>query len=186
MNNEDRRVRKTRKALQDALAELMCEKELRQITVQELADRADVHRATFYTHYQDVYDLYQKMENRILMDATELMIEVPSHNYDSVYRAVIDYLLENRAIGQMIFGKHGSSSFRQQLAKAMEQRYLEIWTYESPETQITESIRYLTAYHVSGCISILERWVQSGYAESKDEIYRLLQQVNNIFDMGIG
>ena len=86
----------------------------------------------------------------------------------------------------MIFGKHGSSSFRQRLATAMEQRYLEIWMYESPETQLIEVIHYLTAYHVSGCISILERWVQRGYAESKDEIYRLLQQVNNIFDMGIG
>ena len=57
----DRRARRTKKALMDALLELLREKPLTAITVTELAKRADVNRATFYTHYQDVYDMYDHL-----------------------------------------------------------------------------------------------------------------------------
>ncbi|MBQ8979360.1 MAG: TetR family transcriptional regulator [Oscillospiraceae bacterium] len=46
----------------------MTEKELRRITVQEIADRADVNRVTFYKHYLDVYDLYDKVEEELLVE----------------------------------------------------------------------------------------------------------------------
>ena len=45
--NTDRRTLKTQKALRDAMADLLAEKELRKITVQEIADKADVNRVTF-------------------------------------------------------------------------------------------------------------------------------------------
>ena len=56
----DRRTMKTRKAIFEGLAELLTEKEMRSITVQELSDKADVHRVTFYKHFMDVYDAYDR------------------------------------------------------------------------------------------------------------------------------
>jgi AcrR family transcriptional regulator len=53
----DRRVRRTRKALQDALVALMTEKGYEAVTVQDIIDRADVGRSTFYTHYTDKDEL---------------------------------------------------------------------------------------------------------------------------------
>ena len=64
----DRRTLKTKKAIHDALADLLTEKELRKVTVQEIADKADINRATFYKHYLDVYDLYDKTEQDILSE----------------------------------------------------------------------------------------------------------------------
>ena len=49
----DRRVRRTRAALQNALFALMLEKDYDAITVQDIADRADVVRSTFYMHFTD-------------------------------------------------------------------------------------------------------------------------------------
>ncbi|MBP0955139.1 MAG: TetR/AcrR family transcriptional regulator [Oscillospiraceae bacterium] len=46
----------------------MTEKELRRITVQEIADKADVNRVTFYKHYLDVYDLYDKVGEELLVE----------------------------------------------------------------------------------------------------------------------
>ena len=43
----NRRALKTRKAIFEGLAELLCEKELPRITVNELTEKADIHRATF-------------------------------------------------------------------------------------------------------------------------------------------
>ena len=53
----DARVRRTRDALGDALVALMQEKPFETITVQDVLDRANVSRSTFYTHYSDKDDL---------------------------------------------------------------------------------------------------------------------------------
>lgn len=55
---EDRRVRRTRNALGDALIALMLEKPFNSITVQQVLDRARVGRATFYSHFRDKDDLF--------------------------------------------------------------------------------------------------------------------------------
>jgi len=47
----DRRVRRTRDALGDALLKLMQEKAFETITVQQVLDRAGIGRTTFYAHY---------------------------------------------------------------------------------------------------------------------------------------
>lgn len=61
-DTQDRRVRRTRMRLQQAMLELLKEKDARSITVRELTQRADVNRGTFYAHYKDVFDLLDQME----------------------------------------------------------------------------------------------------------------------------
>ena len=53
MAEQDRRVRRTRRVLRDALFELIFEKGYDRVTVQDVLDRADVGRSTFYAHYRD-------------------------------------------------------------------------------------------------------------------------------------
>ena len=53
----DRRVGKTRKALKEALTDLILEKGYESVTVQDVIDRADVGRSTFYAHFVDKDDL---------------------------------------------------------------------------------------------------------------------------------
>src|SRR4051794_37293083 len=55
----DRRSRRTRRTLGQALVDLMLEKRYDTITVQEIIDRANVGRSTFYAHYLDKEDLLQ-------------------------------------------------------------------------------------------------------------------------------
>jgi len=54
---KDRRVRRTRQLLQDALLSLLKEKRYEDISVQDIIQRADVARSTFYVHYVDKDDL---------------------------------------------------------------------------------------------------------------------------------
>jgi AcrR family transcriptional regulator len=53
----DPRVRRTRKLLQDAFSSLVYEKRFSAMSVQDIAERATVNRATFYAHYVDKEDL---------------------------------------------------------------------------------------------------------------------------------
>ena len=54
----DRRVRRTRDRLGDAMVDLLQEKPFDTITVQQVLDRAGVGRSTFYTHYRGKEDLF--------------------------------------------------------------------------------------------------------------------------------
>ena len=53
----DRRVSRTRRALKEALTDLILEKGYEAVTVQDIIDRADVGRSTFYSHFLDKDDL---------------------------------------------------------------------------------------------------------------------------------
>jgi AcrR family transcriptional regulator len=53
----DRRVRRTRAGLREALLDLMAERGYDGVTVQDVIDRADIGRSTFYNHYTDKEDL---------------------------------------------------------------------------------------------------------------------------------
>src|SRR5262245_40793581 len=50
--NTDRRVRRTQKLLHGALISLVLEKKYDSITIQEILDRADIGRSTFYAHFK--------------------------------------------------------------------------------------------------------------------------------------
>lgn len=71
----DRRTQKTRKAIYAALMELLTQKELHKVTVQEISDTADINRATFYKHFLDVYDLYDQLEQEILIEWGMLVLK---------------------------------------------------------------------------------------------------------------
>lgn len=58
-NMDDLRVRRTRRLLQDKFWELLAEQSFQSITVQDIAARAMVNRATFYDHFVDKYALLQ-------------------------------------------------------------------------------------------------------------------------------
>jgi len=64
----DRRVRRTQATLQRALIGLVGERDLSQISVADVADRADVSRSTFYDHYQDVHELAEAACTSMLDD----------------------------------------------------------------------------------------------------------------------
>ena len=64
-NMPDRRVQKTRKLLQDALIELVAEKGYEAVSIQELLDRANVGRSTFYAHFQGKDQLLHSILDRL-------------------------------------------------------------------------------------------------------------------------
>ncbi len=68
---EDRRSQRTRRLLHRAILSLMQEKRYDSITVQDIIDRANVGRSTFYAHYQDKEDLVNSNLKEILDDLSQ-------------------------------------------------------------------------------------------------------------------
>lgn len=69
----DLRIIKTRRAISNALIELLQKKGINKITVAELSQKAEINKGTFYLHYVDIYDLYQKALQEHLIKIVDKM-----------------------------------------------------------------------------------------------------------------
>lgn len=63
---QDRRVRKTQQAIKSAFLELLNHETFEKLTVQQLVNKADINRGTFYHYYLDKYDLLEQLENEMI------------------------------------------------------------------------------------------------------------------------
>ncbi len=64
----DLRQQRTRRSIVNAFLALRSEKPIEKITVRELTERAQIHKATFYLHYHDIYDLSEALEWEVIDD----------------------------------------------------------------------------------------------------------------------
>lgn len=100
----DRRIQHTRKALHESLIQLILEKGYDQVTVQDVLNRAQVGRSTFYSHYKDLEDLFlsgfenlwslfeehldSRDDKKEVWDLS-LIIFQHAQNYVEVYKALV-------------------------------------------------------------------------------------------------
>ncbi len=115
----DRRIQRTRQALRDALIALITEKGYETITVQDIADRANLARATFYLHYKDKEDLmlrsleesYDELVEHVEKAGAEDPARVGIHSDLIVFQHVAEYAEFYR----IILGRRGVASFTVQI-----------------------------------------------------------------------
>lgn len=67
----DLRTERTKRSIANAFLELRKQKPIEKITVKELAELAYINKATFYTHYHDIYDLTDQLENEFMKSIIE-------------------------------------------------------------------------------------------------------------------
>lgn len=74
----DLRTQKTEKAIINSFIKMRAKKPLNKITVTELSKEAMISKATFYLHYEDIYDLSEKLQNRLIAD---IINDIPNPEY---------------------------------------------------------------------------------------------------------
>ncbi len=77
----DKRIRRTRKLLGDALIELALEKGYDGITIQEITERADIGYRTFFRHYSDKEELLKDVLSATLLELQDLMTSPPLEDF---------------------------------------------------------------------------------------------------------
>lgn len=70
---KDRKIRKTKRALHQALLSLLEEKDLEKITVTQLCERADINRSTFYVYYAIPQDCFHEMAQEVMDEMVQQM-----------------------------------------------------------------------------------------------------------------
>lgn len=182
--DQDRRVRRTKKRLRDALAALMQEKDLGEITVRELTDLADVNRGTFYTHYRDLEDLRRQVGQELFEELSAVLAGFQAERIragstpaglQAVLTEVFDFVAENRELFVTILS-YGEMEFHTQLRVLIYRMYLREWNglYDLGDAETTN---YYLEFVVSGVIGLIRTWVASGMQEPSVQMAALATQM---------
>ena len=157
---DDRRVRKTKKALRQGLVSLLEKKNLKDVTVRELTDAVDLHRGTFYVHYRDIYELYDRMWQEAIEEIRGIFRQYPPEELSGgptpLFRAIMEYAWENRDLCQMFFGPNVDQALVRELTRILEEKCAQDWPVLYPRRTFGEN-EYLPAYVIGGCMGILRR-----------------------------
>ncbi|MCD7956811.1 MAG: TetR/AcrR family transcriptional regulator [Lachnospiraceae bacterium] len=103
---EDRRSRKSVKAIEDSFFSLIEECDISKISVTEICRRADINRSTFYAHYEDLNQFLDSLEIKI---ADKLYECTKQYHYDKESGAFMDamfqLMMNNRHLFSFMFRK---------------------------------------------------------------------------------
>ncbi len=161
----DRRTLKTQRAIRYALAELLQKKELRKITVQEIVDKAEISRVTFYKYYLDIYDLYDKLENEMLLNMGLIVLQLADKTTDEFFKELISYIYDNRVIFGMIFSQNVTGRLKDKLSRLIEGTFQKIYSEKLDIAIDDKELVYVCCYRSNGFLAIIQRWVQNDCKE---------------------
>ena len=172
-----RKALKTKKQIKIALAQLLQNKELKDITVQEVAQKADISRTTFYNYFYDVYDIYEQLEKEVLAELGLLTLNFHDDPSEDFGGELFDYIMQNPEIFKMIFSPYNTGELRAKIANMIEGVFRLIQTEKNALEITDKELDYFSAFWSSGCIAVIEKWVQKDFSPSKDYIRKSLTEI---------
>lgn len=163
MNQNDRRVKRTKKALYDALLKLLSEKSINEITVTELTTLADVNRATFYFYYTDLIDMLQQIQNDAYEDFNAVIQKATIHvstieGFTEYAERVFDFCKENESLVRFIVQNDINNrlyTYIKQLMLTNIPNTKEIFGENNPA-------KYISNYVITAMIGICIDWMDDG------------------------
>lgn len=181
MAKEDLRVIRTRKLLSNALKELLQEKSFDKITVNDICERALVHRATFYNHFTDKTDLlnyiFDAMQDDIYQAAIKMEGSLSTKQmYVEIIDKIIDYVLANRQSIKLIL-KNSSQEFQKILSETMK-RGIDYLVSKSKEWgQNCPNVNAIVSFFAGGLSAMCIEIVLSDNKFDKKEMMEYLENV---------
>lgn len=164
----DRRVKYTRMVLEDSFIKLMEKKDISQITIKEICEKADINRATFYAHYSDQNDLLRKIENKLLDNIKAYLEKIDQKKTEIsavlIAEKIFEYIQENARLCKLLLSERGDFSFQKQIMTLV---YDIIIAEITDNNKITkEDAEYVYSFTISGCVGIVQKWLDDGMKKS--------------------
>jgi AcrR family transcriptional regulator len=165
---DDRRVKYTKMVLKESFIKLLENKDISQITIKEICEDADINRATFYSHYNDQYDLLRKIENELLDNINTYLAEFGQDNIgmNAVLPAekIFEYLKENARLCKLLLSERGDFSFQKQIMRLVYEKIITELTHNNNITK--EDAEYVYSFTITGCVGIVQKWLDDDMKKS--------------------
>ncbi|HEX2911470.1 MAG TPA: TetR/AcrR family transcriptional regulator [Chloroflexia bacterium] len=181
----DRRVKRTRQLLREALFALILERGYDDITVQDILERADVGRSTFYTHFYDKDDLllsgFAELRDMLTAQHDKLMSANPKQGEMAVSLLIFSHAEQHRQLYKALVGKRSGylvfEEARKRLVEFMQEqlkRHLKFGEYEGIPVEV--AVEFLTSSLMGLLIWWLDHDLPCSAAEINQMYYRLAVQ----------
>jgi AcrR family transcriptional regulator len=177
----DRRVRRTRELLRQAFFSLVAEKGYERITVQDILDRADVGRSTFYAHYRDKEHLllsgFQDIRSALAAEReTADQADGPRGEFLAPLLVVFRHVEAHRHLWEPLSRKGGAEIVTRILGDSVANIVREHFRAQFPNWNRDPALLESAMQFVTGaCMGLLLWWLDND-AYSADEIHENFRQ----------
>lgn len=181
-------ARNTQRLIAEALRRLMREKELDKITVQEIADAANVNKKTFYYHFHGIGDLICWMHTIEPYETINVEGVRPDNWIDMVQRFARRVQMDSEHITKVYYSSYGGA-LRQAVIRMFDRatdKYIRsiIVLYDEKFGQPLEltplQLEYIVGYHAMALYGIVEKWFLRGMQDPVEDFMSLVQMMNTL------
>jgi AcrR family transcriptional regulator len=174
----DRRVQKTKKALTEALISLILEKGYSKVTIQEIIDKANVGRSTFYTHYESKEQLLLDGHNNLNAKIFSDELENDTQESEISFENLINHIAENYQLAKAILGKNSGNMmsifFKNNISLKIKKRYISQFSREKTEQK---RLTFLSDATAAAVVSLIISWIEDEMIFSAEEMSSYCQKL---------
>ncbi|MFB9276224.1 TetR/AcrR family transcriptional regulator [Cohnella cellulosilytica] len=171
----DRRVLKTKEAITKAFLELFTIKNLEQITINDIADLANVNRGTVYLHYSDKYDLLDKL----IEDHLNKLISFCDPGGDTPLTGellpVFLYIQDHFLFFNAMLSTIRAAVFRSRLMEFVSVNVKEKLERRGSRSELDDELN--AQFMASAFVGIVEWWIQHGMPHPPEYMAKQLQNL---------
>jgi AcrR family transcriptional regulator len=161
MPKVDRRIAKSQEAIKKAVIELMSEKNLDDITIQDISDRANVSRGTIYLHYTDKYDLLDKIIAEHIEELRVICESASELDYIGANLPWFEYLATHYFFFSTMLESKGAPSFRSQFLEFLIEEFKDEVDVTNGKNQgLNEDV--ILQFIVTSYVGLVEWWFNNG------------------------
>lgn len=158
--NMDRRVIRTKKAIRMSFIDLLKENEINDITVTDIANKADINRKTFYNYYNNVYELLDEIENEVTTSFEKILKEMENNqtvNNPSAVFINLTYIINNDIeFYNHLLAYHSHSHLVEKITFSLKKT---LYTSLSKELSIDDyQLEIMIDFIIGGIVSIYQSW----------------------------
>lgn len=170
--SEDRRVIRTKKAIRGAFAALLSEKDYNDITVTDIADRADINRKTFYNYYRNTEELVKDIENEAIATFDTILNDLKVRNILDdpalIVTRISDAVNSNLDYFRDFLIMSKNAALFSRIAGSLKLQIKRILAEQDVLNPLKAEI--LSIYITSGTLSVYREWIFNGEQEPREEL----------------
>ena len=166
MNTKNnKRRRDSVEKIEKAFIGLLQERELKEITVSDLIKQTGLNRSTFYANFMDIYDLADKMREKLENDFSALFAEYDYFNEEGGALKMFTHIKKNPIFYKTYF----------KLCYE-DQHLVTIYDPRRAELELDNvAIRYHIEFFRNGLNAIIKMWLAGGCKESPEEMAEVIK-----------
>lgn len=172
---EDLRVKRTHKLLYSALLNLMEKHPFENITVKQICDLAMVHRTTFYTHFQDKFDLLSRAMKQIADEEFKGIVNASFSPADN-FRELFSLAMKHKKLFSILLADE-RDSLRNLLRREMGRGIKEYLARHHSMDRDSVDMQIKIEAYIGAVLGVITWWIESKVPIDHEELYAKL----NIF-----